>query len=196
MSSIVIAWLTPSLMLLMTYLFGTNGKRELVRNCGPLTQLLSCKISADIPRVPASAGLSLVATCFYWSTLVYSKILQTRFATKIGCFSFKLIHWRTVVLSVHMYTWLTVTVSACVISFFSRAASRAACNSSFGTVITFIGTTSAYPKTNASSAFSSLVGVFARARKNATALKISWELSPNIYNSILSKGPLSNFGEF
>ena len=43
-SSIVTAWLTPSLMVLMTFLFGTNGKRELVRKRGPLTQLLSCKI--------------------------------------------------------------------------------------------------------------------------------------------------------
>ena len=155
----------------MTYLFGTNGKGELVRNCGPLTQLLSCKISADIPRVPASAGLSIVAKWFHWSTLVYSKNSQTRFATKIGCFSFELIHWRTVVLSVHMYTCLTVTVSACVISLFSRATSRAACNSSFGTVITFIGATRAFPKTNASSVFILPVGVVTRARRNATALK-------------------------
>ena len=51
-------------------------------------------------------------------------------------------------LSVHMNNWLTVTVSACVISLFSRAASRAACNSSFGRVITFIGATSTFPKTN------------------------------------------------
>ena len=116
------AWLTPSLMLLMTSLFGTKGTLELVKKCGPLTPLLSCRTSADIPRVPASAGLSLVATWFHWSTLVYSKISQTRFSTKIGCFSFELIHWRTVVLSVHKNTWLTVTVSACVISLFSRAA--------------------------------------------------------------------------
>ena len=131
MYSIVTAWLTPSLMFLVTSLFGTNGKRESVKKCGHLTQLLSCKISADIPRVPASAGLSLVATGFHWSTPVYSKISQTRFATKIGCFSFELILWGTVVLSVHMNTWLTDTVSACIISLFSRVASRTACNSSF-----------------------------------------------------------------
>ena len=130
----------------MTSLFGTNGKSELVRKCGPLTQMLSCKISADIPRVPASAGLSLVATWFHWSTLVYSKNSQTRFATKIGCFSLELFHWRTVVLSGHMNTWLRVTVSACVISLFSREASRAACNSNFGTVNTFSGATRAFPK--------------------------------------------------
>ena len=120
MSSIVTAWLTLSLMLLMTSLFATKGKLELDEKCGRLTQLLSCRISADIPRVPASAGLSLVATWFHWSTLVY-KISQTRFATNIGCFSLEFIHWRTVVLSVHLHTWLTVTVSARIISFFSRA---------------------------------------------------------------------------
>ena len=123
---------------------------------------------------------------FHWTTLVYSKISQTRFATKTGCFSLELIHCRTVVLSVHMNTVLTVTVSACVISLFSQAAGRAACNSSFGTVITFIGATRAFPKLNASSVFSSPLGIFNRAHKNATALKISCELSPNICNSILS----------
>ena len=92
MSSIMTAWLTSSLMLLMTSLFGTKGNLELVKKCGPLTQLLSCKTSADIPRVPASAGLSLVATWFHWSTLVYSKISQTWFATKIDCFSLEFIH--------------------------------------------------------------------------------------------------------
>ena len=44
-------------------------------------------------------------------------------------------------LSVHMNIWLTVTVSAQTISFFSRAAIRAACNSKFGTVTTFVGAT-------------------------------------------------------
>ena len=131
MSSIVTAWLTPSMMLLMTAFFGTHGKLELGKKCGPLTQQISCKILAAIPRVPASAGLSLVATCFHWSTLVNSKISQTRFATKIGRFSLELIQWRTFVLSVHKNTWLTVTISARTIFFFSRAASRAACNSSF-----------------------------------------------------------------
>ena len=41
MSSIVTAWLTPRLIFLMTSLFGTKRKRELVKNCGSLTQLLS-----------------------------------------------------------------------------------------------------------------------------------------------------------
>ena len=87
-----------------------------------------------------------MSTWFHWSMLVNSKILQTRFATKIGCFSLDLIHWRTVVLSVHKNTWLTVTVSPRTISFFSRAASRAACNSSSGTVVIFIGAMRAFPK--------------------------------------------------
>ena len=75
-TSIVIDWLTPSLKFLKTPLFGTKGKRELIMKCGRLTQLLSCKTSADLSRVPASAGLSLVATWFHWLTLVYSKISQ------------------------------------------------------------------------------------------------------------------------
>ena len=129
-------------MLLMASVFGTKRKIGLDKKCGPLTQLFICKTSAD---VPASAELFLVGTWFFWSSLVYSKILRTRFATKIGCFSLELIHWRTVVLSVHMNTWLTVTVRARTISFFSRAASRAACNSRFRTVITFIGATRAFP---------------------------------------------------
>ena len=93
-------------------------------------------------------------------------------------------------LSVHMNTWLTDTVSACIISLFNRAASRAACNSIFGTVINFIGARSAFPKTNASSVFTLPVGVVTRAQRNATALKISWDLSPNMCNSTLSKGPV------
>ena len=68
-------------------------------------------------------------------------------------------------LSVQMNIWLTVTVSACVISLFSRAAIRAACNSSFGTVFTFIGATRAFPKTKASSVFSSPLGVFFRSQE-------------------------------
>ena len=142
-------------MLLITSLFGTKGKLEIDKKCGPLTQLLHCKISADIPRLPASAGLSLVATWFYWPTLVKSKISQTWFATRIG-----------------------------------RAANRAACSSSFGTVITFIGATRAFLNTNASSVFNSPVGVVTRTRTNATALKLSWELSSNLCNSTLSKGPV------
>ena len=69
-------------------------------------------------RVPESAGLFLVATWFQWSTLVYSKILPTRFATKIGCFLEQ-----------------------------NRAASRTAFNSTFGTFITFFCATRAFPNT-------------------------------------------------
>ena len=177
-------------MLLITSLFGRNGKRELIRKCRPLTQLLSCKFSAYIPRVTTSAGISLVATWFHWSTLVYSKISQTQFATKIGCFSLELINWRTAVLSVHMNTWLTVTVSACVISLFSRAASRAACNSSFWDSHYFHWRHARFPQNKRKLCFYLAVGVVTRARRNATALKISWELSPNICDSTLSKGPL------
>ena len=78
----VIAWFTPSLILLMTALFGTKGKLETDKKCGPLNQLLSCQNSADIPGVSALAVLSLVAMWFHWSTLLNSKILQKRFLNK------------------------------------------------------------------------------------------------------------------
>ena len=92
-------------------------------------------------------------------------------------------------LSVHMITWITFTVSAFEFSLFSRAASIV-CNSIFGTAVTFIGATRISPKTKASSVYYLPVEVVTRARNNATALKISWELSPNICNSILSKAPV------
>ena len=154
MSSTATAWLTLSLMLLMTSVFGTKGNRELVQKCGPLTQLLSCRASADIHFEPGSPGLSFVVARFHWSTLVYCEISQTRFATKIACFSLKLIYWRTVALPVHMNTWLKTTVSACVISFFSRAASGAASDSSFGTVNTFKDATRPFLKNKRKLCFS------------------------------------------
>ena len=142
---------TPSLMFLTTSVFGTKGNCLVLKKSGPLTQLLDCKTSADIPRVPASAGLSQVATWFHWSTLVFSRISLTRFAMKMGCLFVEFIHCKTMVLSVHIKTLSTVTVNAQQILLFKRAARRAACNSNLGTVITFIGATRAFPETNASS---------------------------------------------
>ena len=113
LSSIVTAWLTPSLVLLMTSLFGANGKRELVKKCGPLNQLLSCKTTAHIPLVPA--GLSLVATWIHWSTLVYSKFWPTRFETKIGCFSLEFIHKNG--RAVCPYEYLVNSYSKCLNNF-------------------------------------------------------------------------------
>ena len=72
----------PSLMFLTTSMLGSNGNSFALKKSGPLTQLLDRKTSADIPRVPASAGLSLEATWFHLSTLVCSKISHTRFAKK------------------------------------------------------------------------------------------------------------------
>ena len=115
-----------------------------------LTELLDCKTSADIPRVPASAELSQVATRFHWSTLVFSRISLTRYAMKIGCLLVEFIHCKTMVLSVHINNLSTVTRYCSRFPFFKRAW-RAACNSNLGTVITFIGATRALPKTNASS---------------------------------------------
>ena len=130
-ASKVTTWLTPSLMLLMTSLIGTERKLELDKKCGLLTELIKCKITAGIPRVTASAELSLVATWCHWSTLLDTKISQSLFATKLGFFSLDIIHWRTVGLSVHKHTWLTVTVSARNLSFFSRVASKTNHNYSF-----------------------------------------------------------------
>ena len=142
---------TPSLMLSTTSVFGTKGNCLVLKKSGPLTQLLDCKTSADIPRVPASAGLSQAATWFHWSTLVFSRISLTRFAMKIGCLLFEFVHRKTMVLSVHINKLSTATVNARQISLFKRAPRRAACNSNLGTVITFIGATRALPRTNATS---------------------------------------------
>ena len=72
------------------------------------------------------------------------------------CFVEELSHCKTVVLSVHMESLLTFTVRALQISHFNRAASSAACNSSIGTVISFIGATRALPTTNASTVWGRL----------------------------------------
>ena len=166
-------------MFFNTSVLGSNGNSFVLKKSGPVTQLLGCKSAADIPRVPASAGLSLEAMWFYWSTLVCSKNSHTLFAPNIGCLLVELSHCKTVVLSVHIKTLLTCTVRARQMSCFNRAASKAACSSSFGSVITFIGATRALPRTNASSFWGPLELV-TRARRNATALNTSCELSPNM----------------
>ena len=175
-------------MFLTTSVLGSNGNSLVFKKSGPLTQLLDCKTTADIPRVPASAGLSLEATWSHSSTLVCSKISQTRFAINIRCLDAELSHCKTVVLSVHMKTLLTFTVRARQISCFNRVASSAACNSSFGTVMTFIGAKRALPRTNASTVGGPFE-VVTRARRIATALKTSCELSPNMCSSRCSKFP-------
>ena len=116
-------------MLSTTSVFGTKGNCLILKKSGRLTQLLDCKTSADIPRVPVSAGLSQVATWFHWSTLVFSRISLTRFAMKMGCLFVEFIHCKMMVLSVHINTLSTVTVNARQIYLFKRAARRAACNS-------------------------------------------------------------------
>ena len=178
----------PSLMLLTTSLLGSNGNYLVLKKSRPLTQLLDCKTSADIPWVPASAALSVEATWFHSSTLVCSKTSHTRFATNIGCLLVELSHYKTVVLSVHIKTLLICTVGARQMSCFNRAASSAACSSSFGTAMTFIGATRALPRRNASAVWGPLE-VVTRARRNATALKTSCELSPNKCSSRCSKFP-------
>ena len=47
----------PSLMLSATSVLGSNWSCLVLRNAGPLALLLDCKVSADIPQVPASAWL-------------------------------------------------------------------------------------------------------------------------------------------
>ena len=173
-------------MLSTTSVFGTKGTCLVLKKSGPLTQLLDCKTSADMPRVPASAGLSQVATWFHWSTLVFSRISLTRFAMKMGCLFVEFIHYKTMVPSVVIKTLSTVTVSARQISLFKRAARRAACNSNLGTVITFIG---ALPKTNASSVLISPELQVTWALRKPTALNTSCELSPNMWSSRCWNGP-------
>ena len=138
-------------MLLTASVLGSNGNSLVFKKSEPLTQLLDCKTSADIPRVPASAGLSLEAMWFHSSTLVCHKISHTRFATNFGCLLVRFSHCKTVVLSAHKKTLLICTVSARQMSCLNREASSAACSSSFGTFMTFIGATRALPRKNGSS---------------------------------------------
>ena len=159
-------------MFLTTSVLGSKGNSLVLQKSVSLTQLIDCKTSADIPRVLASAGLSLEARWFHSSTLVCSKIPHTWFALNIGCLLVELTYCKTVVLSFHIKTLLTCTVRARQMSYFNRAASREPCSSSLGTVITFMGATRVLPRTNASSFWDPLE-VITRARRNATALKTS-----------------------
>ena len=103
---------------------------------------LDCKTSADKRRVPASARLSFEATWFHSLTLVCSKLSLKRFAIKIGYLVVELRHCETVVLSVLAKTLLTsFTAIARQICCFNRAASNAACKSSFGNFIILTGAT-------------------------------------------------------
>ena len=88
-------------------------------------------------------------------------------------------------LSVHMNVFNTGMVRALRTSSFKRVASNAACSSSFGMESAFMGATLAFPKTKATCVSSE---VFTRARRKATAQKISSELSPNMCNSTQSTG--------
>ena len=73
-------------MFLTTSVLGLNWNSMILKKSEPLVRLLDCKTSADIPRVLASAGVSLEATWFNSSTLalVCYKISNTRFVINIG----------------------------------------------------------------------------------------------------------------
>ena len=174
-------------MLLTISALDSNGNCLILRNSGPNNQLFDCKTSTDIPRVAASVGLSLEATWFHSSTLVCSKISQTQFEINIGCLVVELSHCKTVVLSVHVKNLLTFTVRARQVSCLSRTANSAACNSRFETVITFMGATRVLSWTISSSVWGPQV--VTRARRNATELKSSCELPPNICNARFSNFP-------
>ena len=55
----------PSLLFLINLVLGSDGNSLVLKKSGPLADLLDCKISADIPQVPASPGLLLEATWFH-----------------------------------------------------------------------------------------------------------------------------------
>ena len=173
-------------MFLTISMLGSNGSSLVLKKSEPHTQLLDSKTSADIPQVPASAGLSLETTWFHLSTIMCSEFSHTRFAINIGYLLVEWSHCKTVVLLVHIKTLLECTVRAWQMFCFNRAASKAACSCSFGIVITFIGATRALPRTNASSVWGPLEVV---TRRNATTLKTSCGLSPNMCSSRCSKFP-------
>ena len=78
----------PCLIFLTTSVLVSKGNCSVLRNSWPLNQLIECKTSSDMPRVPACVGLSLDATWFHSLTLVCYKISLTRFAKTywvLGC---------------------------------------------------------------------------------------------------------------
>ena len=182
------AWLF-NLMFDTTSVSGRNGKSDGGRKSGPRKQVLFCNASEENPLVPASAGLFFVTTWCHWSTVVPSRISETRFATNIGSFSREFNHWKTLVLSDTLNVRWIWMVSASHVSSLRRDASKAAWSLRLGTVSTFIGATRAFPMTKASSFLFSLSEEFTRACKNATALNTSCELSTKTCNSKCSNEP-------
>ena len=118
-----------------------TGQLRLFKKSGPLNELLSKRTVADNPGVPASAGLSPVGTWFHSSTVVSSRISVTRFATKTSCYSSECNHCSTVVLSVHMKHLSIFSETARCTSSRNWDASKAACDSNFGIVRHFMGST-------------------------------------------------------
>ena len=117
---------------------------------GPFSQKFSWRLWISILLVAISAGLLFIETWFHLSIVVRSKISAMRLATKTRCLRLDCNQWRTVVLSVHVYTRCTLTVIASNTRTSCRPASKAAWISSNGLDSAFIGATLALPKTKAS----------------------------------------------
>ena len=119
------------------------------RKEGPVNQRqLILKSAKGIPLVPSSAGFISPGQCLHWAACVFSKISETRWATKIccRCSEFR-IHCKVVELSVHKCMLLMLI--RC--SFFKNLAIRdpktAACSSSLVIVCCLRGATRAFPMT-------------------------------------------------
>ena len=84
------------------------------------------RASKEIDRISVSAGLSPLKTWRRSSIVTDSRISPTRLAMNTRNLSLEFSNCKTVVLPVHVWTWLILTVSAFSISSFSRVAGRAA----------------------------------------------------------------------
>ena len=95
-------------------MFGVKGHSKILRNSEPSSLMLPVSASIVSPGVPASAGFLSVSTWNHCSTVLFSKISATLFATKVGCFLEELSHWTKMVLSVHKKVRVILSVSACL----------------------------------------------------------------------------------
>ena len=171
--------------LLIIFVSGLKGQSIVLSILGPLSQMVSLRVSEEIPRVPVSAGLSPLSIRCYWSIVVDSRISAVQLPTNTGNLLHELSHCRTVVLSVCIKTSGTSNVRPFEISFFKLVARRAAWSFSFGIIKSaFLGATRGLPNTKALSILCKLV---TRARRKETAQNTSCELSPNMWSSIRSK---------
>ena len=95
------------------------------------TELQNFSVHTTRASILRIITISVVVPLVETGVLQFSKISLTQFAMQSWCLFVELIHWKTVVIFVHINTSSTVTVNARQISFFKREARKTACLSNF-----------------------------------------------------------------